>query len=108
MPESLGIDAAGILYVGDEHNHRVRRISHDGVITTVAGTGTAGFDGDGKQATETQLNDPEYVFLRADGSMLIADGDNGRVRLVTADGVVRSIAGRDREPYAPWWSGKRP
>ncbi len=92
-PQSLAIDEAGRLLIGDEHNHRVRLVDSSGIITTLAGSGDAGFDGDGGPGYQARLNDPEGVLFRRDGSILIADGDNGRVRIVDEHGTIETFAG---------------
>jgi hypothetical protein len=83
----------GSVLVADYQNHRVRRISSSGVITTVAGTGTAGFSGDGGAATSARLNQPTDVDPTADGGFLIADLGNRRVRKVSAGGTISTVAG---------------
>ena len=77
---SVGPD--GNLYIADYGNHRVRRVSTGGVITTVAGNGQAGFSGDNGPATAAQLNSPNGVTMAGDGSLFIADYGNARVRRV--------------------------
>jgi sugar lactone lactonase YvrE len=100
LPAALALDPKGNLYVGDFHNHVVRKVSPDGVIQTVAGTGERGFNGDGLPATRAELNEPGGVGVAPDGSLLIADGVNFRVRRVGPDGIMRTIAGTGREGYA--------
>ena len=91
-PSGLAFDALGNLYIADTGNHRVRRISPQGEITTVAGTGIAGFAGDGAQASAAQLNQPSAVAF--DGAALyIADAGNGRVRRVSSEGIIATVAG---------------
>ncbi len=79
--------------IADTGNNRIRRVDANGVITTVAGNGTAGFSGDGGPATAATLNGPEGVAVRADGAIAIADSTNERVREVDATGTIRTIAG---------------
>ena len=93
-PQALWIDNSARLYVGDEHNHAIRVIRADGMVTTLAGTGQVGYADDGDLATGAPLNDPENILVRGDGSVLITDGDNGRVLIVGLDGRVRKFAGR--------------
>jgi RHS repeat-associated protein len=86
----------GSLYVADQGNHRVRRVGADGIITTVAGTGTQGKGGDGGPATKAQLNSPGLCHLGAtDGSLYIADYDNNvmNLRRVGPDGVITTVPG---------------
>jgi hypothetical protein len=83
----------GSVLVADFGNHRIRRIWPSGIIGTVAGTGTAGFSGDGGAATSARLNAPTDVEPSADGGFLIADLGNRRVRRVSADGTISTVAG---------------
>lgn len=92
-PQSLWVDNSGRLYVGDEHNHAIRVIGTDDIVTTLIGTGQAGSADDGVLATGASLNDPENILVRGNGSVLITDGDNGRVLIVEPDGRVRKFAG---------------
>jgi sugar lactone lactonase YvrE len=94
QPHGIAVDAAGNLYVADSPNHRIRRIDTRGVITTVAGTGTAGYSGDGGPAAAARLNRPRNLDIAADGDLVIADTDNRRVRRVdSATGFVTTVAG---------------
>lgn len=94
-PTGLAVDAAGNLYIADTGNHRVRRISPQGVITTYAGTGTAGFSGDAGPAAQAQLNMPESLAIDAAGNLYIADTGNHRVRQVSPQGIITTVAGSD-------------
>ena len=100
-PSGLGIDAVGNLYIVDTGNERIRKISPDGIITTVAGNGRRGFSGDGGQAINASLNlatpwgPTAYsgnVAVDAAGTLYIADTGNGRIRKVTPDGTITSLA----------------
>jgi len=88
-PSGAAVDAAGDLYIADTNNHRVRKVSN-GVITTVAGTGTVGFGGDNGLATSAQLGYPQGVAVDSAGNLYIAD--NGSVRKVS-NGVITTVAG---------------
>lgn len=92
-PLGLRFDGEGNLYVADSQNHRIRRITPAGVISTVAGTGTAGLSGDGNLATAATLSLPADVATDAAGNVYIADASNGRVRVVNRQGVISTIAG---------------
>ena len=92
-PLELAVDAGGALYIADVDNHRVRRVAPDGTITTVAGNGTRGFSGDGGPATQASLAEPTGLALAADGTLYIADFANHRVRKVTLDGTITTVAG---------------
>ena len=92
-PVGLELDAAGALYVADFSNGAIRKIA-DGKITTVAGTGVSGFNGDDIVATAAQLNDPTDMDFDADGNLFIADFDNHRVRRVDAvTRIITTVAG---------------
>lgn len=91
--EGVALDARGNLYIADSDNHRVRRVSPGGTITTVAGTGHAGFSGDGGAAAAAQLNTPYGIAVDSAGNLYIADLGNARVRRVAADGSISTIAG---------------
>ncbi|SPE30972.1 putative NHL repeat containing protein [Candidatus Sulfopaludibacter sp. SbA3] len=93
FPTDVKVDGAGNLYVADAMNHRVRKITPAGVITTIAGTGTAGFSGDGGPATSAQLNVPASVAIDPIGNLYISDQQNLRIRMVTPDGIIRTYAG---------------
>ena len=90
---SVALDGAGNMYIADNANHRIRRVDAAGVITTVAGNGTAGFSGDGGAATSAQLDDPQGVAIDSGGNLVIADTLNARVRRVDSNGTITTIAG---------------
>jgi sugar lactone lactonase YvrE len=92
-PFGMAIDRTGNIYVADMFNHRVRKISTSGIITTVAGTGTAGYSGDGAAATGAMLNQPEGVAVDTSGNLYIADVVNNRIRKVTTGGIISTYAG---------------
>ena len=83
----------GSLLLADTQNNRIRKISPAGTITTVAGTGSAGFTGDGGPATSARINNPRGVVGLADGGFLIPDTNNHRVRRVWPDGTITTVAG---------------
>jgi hypothetical protein len=93
QPTAVAWLGDGSALVADFANHRIRRISPSGQITTVAGTGTAGYSGDGGTATSARLNWPLDVEPTADGGFLIADLGNKRVRRVSPAGVITTVAG---------------
>jgi len=93
FPAGLAFDRAGNLYIADQHNNRVRRVSTDGVITTVAGGPRAGFSGDGGPAAQALLNYPAAVAFDAAGNLYIADQRNHRVRRVSPAGIITTVAG---------------
>jgi DNA-binding beta-propeller fold protein YncE len=99
-PQGVAVDSAGNLYIADKGNHRIRKISANGTISTIAGTGKAGFSGDGGPATAASLKDPSGVALDARGSLLIADAGNGRVRRVSTSGVISTLVGGASERFS--------
>src|SRR6266446_6573553 len=74
--EGIAADASGNVYIADAANHRVRKLSRSGVITTVAGTGVPGFSGDGGPASAAQLNSPYGLAYDSHGNLCIADLGN--------------------------------
>ena len=92
-PQGIAVDAAGSLFIADAGNHRIRRVDAAGKISTVAGTGLSGYNGDGRLATSAQLANPQGVALDAEGNLFIADYHNNRVRKVTPAGTISTIAG---------------
>jgi len=92
-PTAVAGTADGGYVFSDQGNSRVRRVSPSGVITTIAGNGTAGFGGDGGPATSAMLNAPNGLAETPDGSILIADSNNNRVRRVSPGGIITTVAG---------------
>ena len=97
-PSALALDAAGNLYVADTGNNRVRKVTPEGVTTTLAGDGAAGLvDGPAAQA---RFDSPVGVAVDKDGNVYVADTYNDRVRLITKEGVVKTLAGSGSPAYA--------
>ena len=91
QPEGLAIDTAGNLYIADQHNNRIRKVT-GGMITTVAGNGARSFSGEGGPATSASLDYPMGVAVDSAGNLFIADSDNNRIRKVTG-GTITTVAG---------------
>lgn len=95
-PGGLAMDAAGALYIADLRNNRVRKVDPSGVITTIAGTGVAGFGGDGGPATSAVMNNPVDLAVDSAGDVLVTDSRNSRVRKIDPAGVMTTLAGTVR------------
>jgi hypothetical protein len=97
----LALDDRGHLYVSDTHNHRIRRIDlENDLITTIAGTGEAGFAGDGEEATSAQLNFPRKLTIGPDGRLYVGDQNNHRIRAIDLDsGVIQTVAGNGEQGF---------
>ena len=93
-PSGVFGDSVGTVYIADTGNHRIRQISTAGVITTIAGTGTAGFSGDSAAATSAKLYGPTAVYARG-GFIYVADTGNNRIRRINSSGRIATIAGKD-------------
>jgi serine/threonine-protein kinase len=93
-------DDAGNLYVPDINGYRIVKIDSKGVVTPVAGNGTPGFSGDGGPATQAQISRIEEVAVLGDGTVYFADDGNQRIRKVTPDGVITTIAGTGQPGFS--------
>jgi sugar lactone lactonase YvrE len=94
-PDGLALDSAGNLYIADAYNNVIRKVNaSNGVISTVAGNGTAGYKGDGGPATNAELSYPESMTVDSAGDLYIADGGNQVIRKVTAGSwVITTVVG---------------
>jgi sugar lactone lactonase YvrE len=99
-PAGLALDAQGNLYIADSGSNRVIEVMLDGSIRPVAGVGTTGFSGDGGQAVKAQLNGPTGVAVDATGALFIADTGNNRVRRVSSDGTISTVAGSGTKGFS--------
>jgi sugar lactone lactonase YvrE len=91
----------GEIYLADIYNSVVRRISLDGVITTVIGNGNFGYGGDGGPATQAELRNPTDIAVDASGNIFITDQTNGVIRRVDANGTISTFSGTDPAPGFP-------
>ena len=98
-PSDVVVDGAGNLYIADSSNYRIRRIDTEGIITTIAGIGEAGYSGDGGSAIEAQLNWPSSLALDGAGNLYIADSNNHRIRRVDVAGTITTVAGTGEMDY---------
>jgi len=109
-PQGVAVDASGNIFIADTNNHRIRKVTPDGIISTIAGNSPAGpnpgavqggFSGDGGPAVNAQLSFPADVALDSAGNVFIADGSNNRIRKISPDGIITTVAGNG----APGYSG---
>lgn len=91
--EGVAVDGAGNIYLADAPDHRIRRIRPNGLIETVAGTGEAGFSGDGGPGTQARVNSPYGVAVDGRGNVFFCDYGNQRVRRIAVNGTVSTVAG---------------
>lgn len=93
QPEGLAVDSGGNVYVADAVGHRIREVTAAGLIRTIAGTGLRGFSGDGGPASQAQLDSPYGILLDLRGNLFVADLGNSRVRRISPDGTITTVAG---------------
>ncbi len=93
VPRGLALDAKGNLYISDPLDHRIRKVDANGIITTYAGTGKPGFQGDGKAAVASQLQSPYDLVTDTNGNLFITDYQNSRIRKVDSQGIITTVAG---------------
>lgn len=99
--EGLAFDSAGNLYIADAREHRVRRLAPNGILTTVAGNGTAGYSGDNGPAIDAQLTSPYGLTVDSANNLFIADLGNRVIRRVTPQGRITTFAGGGANPATP-------
>lgn len=99
-PSDVTVDNSGNVYFTDFFAHTVRKISVSGIITTVAGTGMAGFSGDGGPATAAMLRNPVGIHVDGCGNLYVGDMLNSRVRKITPSGIISTIAGTATAGYS--------
>jgi sugar lactone lactonase YvrE len=92
-PEGVAVGSDGRIWIADSHNQRIRVIATDGTIGTAAGTGVAGYSGDGAPATAARLSLPRGVSVLGDGTVVFADSNNQRLRAISSNGVISTVAG---------------
>jgi uncharacterized protein (TIGR03437 family) len=97
-PHGVAVDAAGNVFIADTFNNRIRKVSAGGIVTTIAGGGTAGL-GDGGPATSASLSSPTVVAVDASGNLFIADPYNNRIRKVSASGIITTVAGNGTQGF---------
>src|SRR5690348_2687193 len=100
FPIAVAQDRHGNTYITDEGEQRIRKVTSAGVINTFAGTGIAGFSGDGGPATSARINTPVGVTVDAAGDIVFADAGNNRVRKINTAGIISTIAGNGTQGYS--------
>jgi sugar lactone lactonase YvrE len=100
LPNSVAINTVGILFIADSVNNRIRKVDASGIITTVAGTGAGGYSGDGGAATTAQLKNPCGLSIDRNGNLFIADRDNDRIRRISSNGTITTVAGTGTVGYS--------
>jgi hypothetical protein len=96
----VAVDASGNLFIAGTGNNRIRQVSTDGIIMTVAGNATNGYSGDGGAATNASLSNPSGVAVDASGNLFIADTGNNVIREVNAEGVITTAVGNGKRGYS--------
>lgn len=99
-PNGIFVDSANNIYIADTRNSRIRKVDTDGIITTVAGTGTSGYSGDGGTATQAELDWPRDIAVNFAGDIYIADTDNACIRKVDSNGIITTVAGNGTAGYS--------
>jgi len=94
-PASLCLDAAGNIFIADVGNNRIRKVATNGIITTFAGNGNAGYSGDNRSATSANLHNPTGVAMDVSNNLFIADSYNSCIRKVNSSGIISTVAGKN-------------
>jgi trimeric autotransporter adhesin len=100
VPVGVAVDGSGNIYIADAFYNSIRMVAPSGTITTVAGSGTGSYSGDGGPATKAGLNQPQAVAIDTAGNLYIADTGDSRIRMVTPDGTITTIAGNGSGGYS--------
>jgi trimeric autotransporter adhesin len=98
-PTDVACDTAGNIYIADEFNHVIRKVNPAGIIFTIAGSGVAGYSGDGGPATLAKFNRPTNVFVKG-GNIYITDELNHAIRKIDTGGIIRTVAGTGSPGYS--------
>ncbi len=99
-PDGVYVDGSGNIFIADQVNNRVRKINTAGIISTIAGTGTGGYNGDGIAATSAEINAPKRVTTDGLGNVYFSDELNNRIRQVDLSGLISTIAGNGTQGYS--------
>jgi sugar lactone lactonase YvrE len=100
VPVDVYLDSSGNMFITDQFNNRIRKVTPGGIISTVAGNGTAGFAGDGGPAVDAEINAPTGILGDSAGNLYISDAGNERIRKVNRSGIITTIAGNGSTGYS--------
>jgi sugar lactone lactonase YvrE len=100
FPFGIDVDSSGNIYFSDSDNERVRKVSPGGIITTIAGDGTAGYLGDGGPGTSARLDSPNGLSVDSLGNVYVADEGNSRIRAIAPSGIITTIAGSESAGFS--------
>jgi uncharacterized protein (TIGR03437 family) len=99
-PDRVSVDNQGVVYIPDTQNFRIRKVTLDGIITTVAGNGVAGFSGDGGLAVNAEIRQPDCTASDAAGDLYFCDFDNNRIRMISPNGTITTVAGNGQAGFS--------
>jgi sugar lactone lactonase YvrE len=100
LPYDVAVDNIGNLYIADANNNRIRKINSAGIITTIAGTGISGYNGDSIPATIAQINVPSALAIDGSGNIYFSDDHNYRIRMISNSGIITTVAGTGISGYS--------
>jgi hypothetical protein len=92
-PQAIAVDNAGNIYIADDNDYRIRKIDVAGIITTIAGTGVAGYTADGGLVTAAKIYDPMALAVDAAGNVYFTEYNNNFIRKINLSGVLSTVAG---------------
>ena len=99
-PRAVAVDTSGNVYIADTSDNRIRKVNASGVIGTFAGTGVPGSQGDRGKAILAQLNGPTGLAMDTNGNLFVAERDGHRIRRISPDGIINTVAGTGRAGFS--------